>query len=242
MLGDGSDLLGPMPPSQDGRFAHFRPGPIAGLFNRAVSARWQSCYNWAMDQPKLILASGSPRRRQLMEEAGYQFEVVVPHANVECGVCSQNGPAGLVADLAYRKAKAVRSKMPPTQSAIIIAADTIAECDGFVLGKPRDEAQARAMLKQLRRRQHRVLTGVCVWPFHEPEPSIRVAATELVMDYLSDAAIEDYLATGEWRGKAGAFGYQDRLGWVHVVSGSQSNVVGLPLEMLREMLEEARQR
>jgi septum formation protein len=72
----------------------------------------------------------------------------------------------------------------------------------------------------------------------EKTPNIQVAVTQLVMDHLSDDAIEEYLATGEWRGKAGAFGYQDRLGWVHVAEGSESNVVGLPMEMLAEMLAE----
>jgi septum formation protein len=196
-----------------------------------------------MDRPRLILASGSPRRRQLLAEAGYDFEVIPPADDVECGVCSQNGPAGLVTDLAFRKAAAVRAQLsllpqtsPPQR--IIIAADTVAECAGFVLGKPRDEAHARAMLKQLRGREHRVLTGLCVWPLDRPEPRLRVAVTQLVMDDLPDEAVEDYLATGEWQGKAGAFGYQDRLGWVHVAAGSETNVVGLPMEMLSEMLGE----
>jgi septum formation protein len=191
-----------------------------------------------MPVPRYILASSSPRRRQLLTDAGYDFEVLAPHEDVECGVCSQNGPAGLVTDLAFRKAAAIRDQLTVPQDRIVIAADTVAECDGFVLGKPRDEDHARAMLRSLRGRSHRVLTGVCVWPLDRPEPIIRVAVTQLVMDDLSDSAIEEYLATGEWQGKAGAFGYQDRLGWVHVVEGSESNVVGLPLEMLAEMLTE----
>jgi septum formation protein len=191
-----------------------------------------------MPVPRYILASSSPRRRQLLTDAGYDFEVLAPHEDVECGVCSQNGPAGLVTDLAFRKAAAIREQLTVPQDRIVIAADTVAECDGFVLGKPRDEDHARAMLRSLRGRSHRVLTGVCVWPLDRPEPIIRVAVTQLVMDDLSDNAIEEYLATGEWQGKAGAFGYQDRLGWVHVVEGSESNVVGLPLDMLAEMLTE----
>jgi septum formation protein len=189
-----------------------------------------------MHSRPLILASGSPRRRQLLAEAGYTFEVIAPDESVECGVCSQNGPAGLVTDLAFRKAAAIRSQLELPQAVTLVAADTVAECDGFVLGKPRDEAHARAMLQQLRGRAHRVLTGVCVWPLDRAEPLIRVAVTQLAMDDLLDEAIDEYLATGEWRGKAGAFGYQDRLGWVHVIEGSESNVVGLPLEMLAEML------
>lgn len=184
-----------------------------------------------------------------MEAAGYEFEVIVPDESVECGVCSQNGPAGLVTDLAFRKARAVRELVRGRggeDGRVLVAADTVAELDGFVLGKPRDEEHARRMLRQLRGRAHRVLTGVCVWPLPHPGPlpegegellpRIEVAVTQLVMDPFSDEAIEDYLATGEWRGKAGSFGYQDRLGWVHVETGSESNVVGLPMELLAEML------
>jgi nucleoside triphosphate pyrophosphatase len=191
-----------------------------------------------MHRPRLILASSSPRRRQLLTEAGYEFEVVAPADDVECGVCSQNGPAGLVTDLAFRKAAAVRELLRRPEGRIVVAADTVAECDGFVLGKPRDESHARQMLQQLRGREHRVLTGLCIWPLVRPEPLIRVAVTKLMMDPLADEAIDDYLATGVWKGKAGAFGYQDRLGWVHVIEGSESNVVGLPMEMLAEMLAE----
>lgn len=193
-----------------------------------------------MSKPKLILASGSPRRRELLTAAGYEFAVVPPHEDVECGVCSESGPAGLVAELAFRKAKAVRNSLDANhdRSAVLVAADTVAECDGFVIGKPRDEDHAREILRTLRGRAHRVLTGVCVWPPEAAEPVVRVAVTNLVMDPLTDAQIEAYLATGQWEGKAGAFGYQDGLDWVRVESGSESNVVGLPLEMLAEMLAE----
>src|SRR5689334_2635702 len=189
-------------------------------------------------QPHIILASGSPRRRELLQEAGYNFTIVPPAEDVECGVCSESGPAGLVAELAYRKAAAVRSQLLNSQTSIILAADTIAECDGFILGKPRDEHDARAMLKQLSGREHRVLSGVCVWGPRQEKPSIRVAVTKLRMDELTDSQLEEYLASGQWEGKAGSFGYQDRLGWVHIVEGSESNVVGLPMELLAEMLAE----
>jgi septum formation protein len=204
-------------------------------------------------QPRhIILASGSPRRRELLHEAGYSFTVVPPTEDVECGVCSESGPAGLVAELAYRKAAAIArqlsqwpisSPQPPT---IILAADTVAECDGFILGKPRDESDARAMLTQLSGRDHRVLTGVCLIRLPRPlgegqgegQPVIRVAVTKLRMDRLTDQQLDEYIASGQWEGKAGAFGYQDRLGWVHIAEGSESNVVGLPMELLTEMLSE----
>ena len=191
--------------------------------------------------PQIILASRSPRRRELLAEAGYQFEVMPPAEDAECGVCSETAPAGLVTESAFRKAAAIVRQLqqdatqPP---AIVLAADTVAECDGFILGKPRDEADARAMLSQLSGREHRVLTGVCLWRFGDPEPLVRVAVTTLRMDPLSQSQLDEYLAGGAWEGKAGAFGYQDRLGWVHIVEGSESNVVGLPLELLAEMLNE----
>jgi septum formation protein len=199
----------------------------------------------------LILASSSPRRRELLQEAGYDFIVVPPAEDVECGVCSEFGPAGLVADLAYRKASAVHRQLlgtPQSESrspqSIVVAADTVAECDGFVLGKPRDEDDARAMLTKLSGREHRVLTGVCLFPTCPPlpraegHPTIRVAVTKLRMDQLTNQQLDEYLASGQWEGKAGAFGYQDRLDWVHIVEGSESNVVGLPMELLAEMLAE----
>jgi septum formation protein len=189
-------------------------------------------------QPAIILASASPRRRELLEEAGYNFTVVPPADDVECGVCSEFGPAGLVAELAYRKAAAVRKTLGNEPSALVLAADTVAECDGFILGKPLDELDARAMLTQLSGREHRVLTGVCLWRLDGGTPLIRVAATKLRMDKLTDEQLDEYIASGQWEGKAGSFGYQDRLGWVHVVEGSESNVVGLPMELLAEMLGE----
>jgi septum formation protein len=192
----------------------------------------------SIPQPSIILASGSPRRRELLQEAGYNFTVVPPAEDVECGLCSEFGPAGLVADLAYRKAAAVRKTLGNDAATVVLAADTVAECDGFTLGKPRDELDARAMLTRLSGREHRVLTGICLWPLDDRMPMIRVAVSKLAMDVLSEVQVDEYIASGQWEGKAGSFGYQDRLGWVHVVEGSESNVVGLPLEVLREMLEE----
>lgn len=198
-----------------------------------------------MSSPVLILASASPRRRQLLTEAGYQFQVVEPRGDVECGLCSEEGPAGLVADKAYRKAADVVGRLSADLSpdgAIVLAADTVAECDGQILGKPSDERDARAMLGKLNGRKHRVLSGVCVWPIAavtDRQPAVRVAVTDLRMDPLTDDEIDQYVSSGQWEGKAGAFGYQDRLGWVHVDEGSESNVVGLPMELVAEMLAEA---
>ena len=182
---------------------------------------------------KLILASSSPRRRQLLGEAGYDFEIVVPSELAECGVCSGESPPELVARLAYQKAADVSTRVGPS---LIVACDTVAECQGQVLGKPRDEEHARADAHvALRQTPLRVQRTVRV---ARPRRRTRgrVAKTTLRMDSLAAHKIDEYLAGGAWEGKAGAFGYQDGLDWVHIEQGSESNVVGLPMELLAEML------
>jgi septum formation protein len=183
----------------------------------------------------IILASGSSRRRELLTEAGYAFTVVVPSDEAECGLCSGESPAELVGRLAYQKAADVSTRVG---RALIVACDTVAELNGQILGKPRDERHAREMLEKLSGREHRVYSGLCLWRVPEGEPRVEVARTRLRMDTLSPEQIDEYIASELWEGKAGAFGYQDRLGWLHVLEGSESNVVGLPLELLEKMVAE----
>ena len=184
---------------------------------------------------RLILASSSPRRRALLAAAGFEFDVVAPSEEAECGVCSGESPPEHVARLAYQKGADVATRVGPST---IVACDTVAECVGQILGKPADEEHARRMLETLRGREHRVYSGVCVWQVPHGEPRVRVARTRLMMDAVSDEQLARYLATEQWVGKAGAVGYQDGLDWVHILEGSESNVVGLPIELLREMLAE----
>ena len=184
--------------------------------------------------PKLILASNSPRRRELLAAAGYRFEVHPPNPQAESDQpLPGETPEQLVARLALQKAADVA---PRFTDGLIVACDTVVECDGQILGKPRDANDARKMLQMLSGREHRVLSGLCVWPIGGTRPDVRVAVTRLRMDRLSQEQLEEYIASGQWAGKAGAFGYQDRLGWIHVIDGSESNVVGLPMELLAEML------
>jgi septum formation protein len=185
----------------------------------------------------LILASGSPRRRELLTEAGYEFDVVVPSESAECGMCSKESPEELVARLARQKAADVALRI---DHGLIIACDTVADCEGQILGKPANDDHARRMLQMLSGREHRVLSGLCLWPVPGGAAQTRVAQTRLRMDQLTPLQIDEYVASGLWEGKAGGFGYQDRLGWLHVLSGGESNVVGLPLELLAEMLEKLR--
>jgi septum formation protein len=223
---------------------------------------------------KLILASRSPRRRELLAAAGYDFEVFPPSDDAEDGHSPGETPGQLVARLARQKAADVvrqvseirradipvclseprRTDIPvcltvaddhgrqeclPSCSGIclVLGCDTVAECHGHILGKPADRDDARAMLTALSGQEHRVLSGLCLWPLPAGEPSVRVAVTTLRMDELTPAKLDAYLASGQWEGKAGAFGYQDGIDWVHVVKGSESNVVGLPMELLAEMIK-----
>jgi len=181
----------------------------------------------------LILASRSPRRRALLAEAGYAFEVLVPDEKAEGGAVDGERPAELVARLARQKAEDVAGRVG---RGLVLACDTVAECQGHILGKPLDRDHARRMLQSLRGRRHRVFSGLCLRRVPDGRPDVRVATTVLQMDPLSDVQIDEYLDSGGWQGKAGAFGYQDRLGWVHVLEGSESNVVGLPMELLADML------
>jgi len=183
----------------------------------------------------LILASRSPRRRQLLAESGYVFEVIPPHDAAECGMCSGETPPELVARLARQKAQAVAEHVV---HGIVIGCDTVAECLGQILGKPRDARHARKMLQLLRGREHRVYSGLCLWTRPEDRVQLDVVVTRLRMDAVSDGELETYLATEAWEGKAGAFGYQDGLPWIRVIEGSESNVVGLPLERLARMLDQ----
>lgn len=186
-------------------------------------------------RPNLILASRSPRRRELLARAGYQFEVLPAMETSECHRPGGEDPAQFVARLAYQKAADVAGRV---SAGLILGCDTVAECDGRILGKPADQDHARRMLQTLRGRKHRVFTGLCLWKKPGQKHKVRVDVTTLRMDRLTDEQLDEYLAGGGWKGKAGGFGYQDRIGWVHIVEGSESNVVGLPLELLAEMIAE----
>ncbi|MEX1223014.1 MAG: Maf family protein, partial [Pirellulales bacterium] len=149
-----------------------------------------------MSKPHLILASGSPRRKQLLAAAGHVFEIIPPQIDEDPGKCSNCGPAELVAELAFQKAENVLTQIAADKArlhllqaagAIILAGDTVAECGGQILGKPRNEDDARAMLTTMSGGRHRVYSGVCLWPVRDTkvEPLVDVDITTLVMDPLS---------------------------------------------------------
>lgn len=166
---------------------------------------------------------------------GFEFTVVAPHASVERGVSFDGTPEQLVRNSAVAKANAIASQ---TDSGIILAADTVAECSSQILGKPNDRDHAQQMLKLMSGQNHRVLTGVCLWHRPSDQRLVYLEQTTLRMDDLDDRELERILDSGSWVGKAGGFGFQDGLDWLHIESGLESNVVGLPVERLRGWLDE----
>ena len=184
---------------------------------------------------RIILASSSPRRRELLAESGYVFQVMPPSDFAEDAGRPRETPPELVMRLARQKAGDVA---PQVDRGIVIGCDTVVECGGQILGKPRDRRHAREMLKKLRGQVHHVYSAICLWRRPDDKTKVKVDVTKLKMETILDAELESYLESGLWEGKAGAFGYQDRHGWLKIVAGSESNVVGLPLELLKKMLDE----
>lgn len=191
--------------------------------------------NFRADSREIILASSSPRRKELLARYGYRFRVVEPDPSAECGICSRETPPELVARLAYQKAANVIEKI---DSGLVLACDTVAECVAIILGKPEDRSHAKQMLERLRGRSHSVYSGLCLWDKASAQRHVRVDVSRLWMEPISDSHLAAYLDTDQWIGKAGAFGFQDGPDWIRLDQGSATNVVGLPMEMLEKMLAE----
>ncbi len=181
---------------------------------------------------RLVLASGSPRRRELLAHLGVPFEVAA--AGLDESVLPGEPPAAYVERLARAKAEALAGG-----EAHVLAADTSVVVDQEILGKPGDDlAAGAAMLRRLQGRTHQVLTGVAV--AHRGTTWARVVATEVFFRPLAEAEIAWYAASGEGRDKAGGYALQGRAGlFIRAVQGSSSNVVGLPLAETVELLAEA---
>jgi septum formation protein len=184
---------------------------------------------------KLILASSSPRRRDLLSEAGYHFEIV-PAIAEEPDVRGQKVPPEQVAQaLAYIKAKDVANRME--EPSVVLGADTLVACDGDILGKPDDADHARRMLHRLSRTHHRVITGVVLIDTAVGRELSEFAVSWITMRPMTEKEIEDYIDSGEWEGKAGGYAVQETADrYIVKIDGSFSNVVGLPMELVTEML------
>jgi septum formation protein len=188
----------------------------------------------AVEARPIILASSSPRRRELLASAGIAFDVVVSHLEEPSQRPGAVSPREWAESLAYFKGRAVADQHP---GRCVLAADTVVVCEGNLLGKPTSPADARGMLDLQAGRVGEVITGVCVIPASGNVHRILSAACTLVWMRDDPAEREAYLASGEWVGKAGAYGIQDvgdRL--VERIEGDFDNVVGLPVDLARRML------
>jgi septum formation protein len=182
--------------------------------------------------PALILASASPRRRELLAQLGVPFEVVV--ADVTEHEESSTDPRVMVTHNAALKADWVAARHP---AALVLGADTTVFVDGHALNKPRDRAEARAMLRRLSGRSHTVFTGVAV---RRQRDGIRIdegAASEVTFKVIDEAIIDAYLAEVHTLDKAGGYAIQERPDLIVAgYTGSLSNIIGLPLDTTKQIL------
>ena len=178
---------------------------------------------------KLILASNSPRRKELLSKLEYPFEII-PSGVEENSAATD--PTQLVQELARLKASDVFAKRP---DCVVLGCDTVVDFNGEVMGKPKDHADASRMLHALSGNKHYVHTGVCIlspvgeWLFCD--------STEVVFRNLSEEEIDNYIANGEADGKAGAYGIQDDSHFAERFNGDFDNVVGLPVYRVKEILD-----
>ncbi|HKQ47340.1 MAG TPA: Maf family protein [Phycisphaerae bacterium] len=185
---------------------------------------------------RLILASASPRRAELLRAAGYRFKVVHPPLEEPDELHPHVDVASHAESLAFFKASSIAVDHP---DATILAADTITVLGEEIFGKPADRADALRTLRALSGTLHSVITGVALLHPRSEHRLINHAVTTVRVRPLSDSTIETYLDTGQWQGKAGAYGIQDEGDpFVEKTEGSFTNVVGLPMELLAEMFRE----
>lgn len=192
----------------------------------------------------LILASASPRRRQLLEQVGYKFEVHPAHIPED--PLAGEDPIAYVTRLARQKAEAVYRELSATDQiaeksrldgkSVVLGADTTVTIDELILAKPEDAADAARMLRLLSGRTHRVVTGVALVSAERAEVAAEVTAVQFLP--ISEADIAAYVATGEPMDKAGAYAIQGRAArWIPRIDGCYFNVMGLPLALVCSLLD-----
>ncbi|QNI36828.1 Maf family protein [Edaphobacter albus] len=188
----------------------------------------------------LILASSSPRRRQLLQLAGLDF--TVESSDVDESAQPGEAPATYVQRLALEKAQAVweHHKAEQSQDLVVLGADTTVVCDGEILGKPIDPADARRMLRMLAGRTHQVLTGIAAVSLRGLFSEVEI--TQVYFDLIHEDELNQYIASGEPMDKAGAYGIQGYAArWIPRIEGCFFNVMGLPIACTMALLARARE-
>jgi septum formation protein len=185
---------------------------------------------------QIILASASPRRRQLMSEAGYEFTVVPPEVDESAYETDDVDPVEYVKRLALDKAKSVACKRPDS---FIIGADTIVDFQGRIIGKAADAKKAEEITKKLFSAPHKVITGVAIVRLNDGTELVRSDSTTVYPRKMTAEQIADHIKGGSWQDKAGAYAIQETGDeFVKKVEGSMTNVMGLPMELLNSLLVE----
>jgi len=181
-------------------------------------------------RPALVLASSSPQRRALLQRLGVPFSVRVPETSELCS----GDPLQLARENALRKARAA---LAPGVPEVVVGCDTLVALDGVIYGKPADERQARETLTALSGAEHEVISGLALlFGAEQGRERTAIARTGVAFRELSDELLAWYLATGEWRGRAGAYAIQGAgAALVRSVRGDYENVVGLPLASLLDL-------
>ena len=183
---------------------------------------------------RLILASESPRRKEILEKLGLEFEIIP--SNYEEDLKAKKDPVELAKFLSLNKAKDVANKI--NGNAIIIAADTFIVLEGDFLGKPKDDQDAKKMLKSLSGKTHEVITGIALIDTSSNQEITDTSITKVTFKSLSSKEIQAYINTGEPLGKAGAYAIQEKgAAFVSKINGDFFTVMGLPLYLLAEQLK-----
>jgi septum formation protein len=184
--------------------------------------------------PRVHLASRSPRRRELLASAGIQHDAA--HPGLDDGELAPGNvkPEQWVMALAYLKATSALRSFPPGAGPIVLGADTVVVYEGRLIGQPADAPDARRMLVQMRDTHHDVVTGVALLDPRSGRRDIFADRAHVRVGHISDDEIESYLASGDWRGKAGAYNLSERLaaGWPIEFTGDPGTIMGLPMKKL----------
>ncbi|MBR2337325.1 MAG: septum formation protein Maf [Clostridia bacterium] len=181
---------------------------------------------------KLILASASPRRKQILSDAGYAFEIIT--SDKEGEIDKITPPDKFAVRCAINKGEDVFSKLDG--DVVVLSADTVVAFDGKIFGKPEDKADAERMLRQLSGNTHEVITGYAILSKNMRQTGKVI--TRVTFNNLPDAVLNAYLESGLWQGKAGAYGIQDGYPLVEKFEGDYDNVVGLPIKEIDEAIKE----
>lgn len=187
---------------------------------------------------QIILASQSPRRRELMELIGFPFSVRVSETEE---LITRHDPAAVTEELSWQKAQAVAAELDDVQEIIVIGADTVVSVEGQILGKPASKDEARSMIRMLQGRDHMVYTGVTILgrsAVHGDRCETFSEGTRVTVAPMDDSEIESYISTEEPYDKAGAYGIQGTFArFIQGISGDYYNVMGLPVHRLYKQLK-----